>query len=261
MSSYERSERSGSGGKILLIFAIGCLGLILLAIASCAVGVFFLARNIRTFGADIASAALTSAIEESELSESDKREIKAEVERIRDEFKAGNVSGEQVGLIFQALAESPLFPMGMLYAIEQEHIADSDLDAQEKEDARLVLQRVSRGLFERTIDAQQLNEPMRHISRTDREGSFELKQKVSAEELRAFIAECRQLADDAGIPEEEFQVDIAAEFKRAVDRALSGDMQPGQFPGGPFPQPAPPIAPPPDAPQEVEVVPPVEEAD
>jgi hypothetical protein len=52
------------------------------------------------------------------------------------------------------------------------------------------------------------------------------------------LAECKRVADEAGIPDEEFVIDVGAEFKRSVDRALGVDTPDEQ------------AAPPDDAPEE-----------
>ena len=41
-------------------------------------------------------------------------------------------------------------------------------------------------------------------------------------EIRQMLANLKKLADDAGIPDEGFQVDVGDEVKKVVDKALEG---------------------------------------
>jgi hypothetical protein len=43
---------------------------------------------------------------------------------------------------------------------------------------------------------------------------------VTTEELQAFLANCKEAADGAGVPPERYEVDMAGEFSAAIDRAL-----------------------------------------
>ena len=46
--------------------------------------------------------------------------------------------------------------------------------------------------------------------------------EISDKEVREFVAKLKKLADDAQIPDEDFEIDIGDEIKRAVDEALKG---------------------------------------
>ncbi|MGY8771150.1 MAG: hypothetical protein ACKVH8_22280, partial [Pirellulales bacterium] len=43
---------------------------------------------------------------------------------------------------------------------------------------------------------------------------------VTDEELREFIAECKRIADEKEIPDENFIIDLTAELKKAIDNVL-----------------------------------------
>ena len=50
----------------------------------------------------------------------------------------------------------------------------------------------------------------------------ELKQKLTDDEVRALLAELKRVADEEEIPDEPFEVNMAEEFRKAIDRALEG---------------------------------------
>ena len=61
-----------------------------------------------------------------------------------------------------------------------------------------------------------------------------LRNELATEELRAFLADLKNLADEAGIELELPKIDIGEEFIKAVNRALDrnsdpSDMNPSDF--------------------------------
>ena len=58
------------------------------------------------------------------------------------------------------------------------------------------------------------------ISTKKPDGNREFKQKLTDDELRAFIEAVTQTADEAGVPAEVPEIDFADEFDKAIDEAL-----------------------------------------
>ena len=54
------------------------------------------------------------------------------------------------------------------------------------------------------------------------DGEIEFRQKVSDEELLEFTQAAQELADSKGIPDQNYEIDFAAELKKAVDEVLLG---------------------------------------
>ena len=67
-----------------------------------------------------------------------------------------------------------------------------------------------------------LQEVMAPIAITTPDGKMTPKDNPTDDEVRQFLAAAKQKADEAGIPDEPFELDIAAEFDKAVDQALAG---------------------------------------
>jgi hypothetical protein len=85
----------------------------------------------------------------------------------------------------------------------------------------LALQRYSRGIVERTIQRDQVDETLSQIQEQDKKGNRKLKTTLSTEELETLIAQVKQQADDAGVPNESYQVNLAHEVRIAIDRAMA----------------------------------------
>jgi hypothetical protein len=95
------------------------------------------------------------------------------------------------------------------------------LSDDDKADARLTLQRLARGAFEKKIAEADLQEVMQLLMQRQPDGHDQLKQALTDAELTAFLEKAEQKADDAGVPDEPFDVNIADELEQAIDRALA----------------------------------------
>jgi hypothetical protein len=197
--------------------AMGCLVVVLLL----GVASFFAARYAFSRLPDWSRAAIVSSIDGSDLPPAQKQRIVAQVDRVVDEYKAGRASLEQVQQVLQELTESPLFSLAIAYAATEKYIEPSGFAEDEKRDAKIAVQRVARGIFEKQIPPEKLDPALDYISKKDEKGNRQFAHKVTDQELRAMVAECRRIADDAKIPDGPFEIDAAAEIEKAVDRALA----------------------------------------
>ena len=107
----------------------------------------------------------------------------------------------------------------MVYVAEEQYINPSDLSDEEKADALLTLQRFARGVFEKSIPQKALDEITAPI-KVGPVGQQELKETITTDELKALIEAARARADEAGVPNEPFEVNIADEIDKAIDAAL-----------------------------------------
>jgi hypothetical protein len=197
--------------------AVICLGLMFVCIVLCGVGTWIVVKK----SPDWVRNAVVSGIEGSDLPADDKRVVTEQVDRVVAEYKAGRITMQQLSEIGKELSESPLVTLMMAMSAEEAYIEPSGLPDEEKEQAKRTLQRVARGVFEEQIDAEELNTALDYISTQEPNGGRQFKNPVADEDLRQMLAECKRLADDTGIPDEPYQVNVGAEFKAAVDRVLS----------------------------------------
>ena len=62
------------------------------------------------------------------------------------------------------------------------------------------------------------------------QGQREFKQKLTDDEVRAFVDAAKQAADDAGVAEEVPEINFADEFDKAIDEALGETAMPAAAP-------------------------------
>lgn len=231
----------------------GCLVVGVLGLLSCGGIAWYLAKNVKSIASDVARQAIVGTVEQSELDPAEKRAIIAEVDRVVDQYRSGKITLEDLGRILDELAKSPVMQSIVLYAVEKQYVEPSGLPNEEKQAAHRTLQRVLRGMQEQRIKEGDLDAALDHLSTKTQAGQRQMKNQVTDEELRKFLAECQRVADQAGVPVESFEIKISEEFRKAIERAMPAARTPeASASGDDPPEPAAPAsgdAPPPRSPE------------
>jgi hypothetical protein len=110
-----------------------------------------------------------------------------------------------------------------LYGIEEEFLEGSDLPEKEIEQGRITFQRALRGVYEGKISDETFYNVLPGFDDDEiRPASTNANEDTSDDDLREALVKLKVLADNAGIPNEPFQIDIGDAVKALVDRALEG---------------------------------------
>jgi len=198
----------------------GCLiALAILALIAVGVGIY-VATHWKGWAATAANAVTEQVVKESGLPQDQKDAIVAEVKQLGEDFKAGKVSTDDMRRVGKALAESPLLPLAGVQAARQKYIEPSGMTPDEKAAAILSLQRFARGVYEKKLPREAIDGVVKPITTLKPDGSWELKEDPTRQELDQFVANAKAKADEAGIPEEPFDLNIAEELKKAIRQAL-----------------------------------------
>jgi hypothetical protein len=200
----------------------GCLIVaVILVVLAIIVGIV-VALNWRSWAASGTAAVINQGIDQSSLPAQEKAEVKAEVNRAVEAFREGKMSFEQLGQLMLELSESPLMTMIVVYGIDQQHLNRSGLSEDEKTAGRRSVRRLVRGVVDKKIPEASLDNVLQHIANRQPNGQWQLRQQVSDQDLRAFLAAAKAEADTAQIPEEPEDIDVSAEVKRVIDSVLGG---------------------------------------
>lgn len=225
-STHGRMAVRGRSGRMLT----GCLlalGVILLIGGIVA---YFVATNWRGWAATGLKTVSVELINQSDVPPGEKPEMIAHVESYADSFEAGQVTMEQFALAMKDLGEGPLLPVGLVYAIDEGYLKPSGLSDDEKTAGTRALQRFARGLHEAAIQPDAIKAMAAPIGYEDADGSFHLNGKgsVNADMMRETIANAKAKADEAGIADEAYVVDLSDELKRLLDesRGLNTEESP-----------------------------------
>ncbi len=208
------------------IAAIGCGVVLVILLIFGGLGIWWVANNARTFGAEIAAEVLKASLQELDLPADQQTRIDARIDDIAQQFKDEKLSGEDVGRIFQRIAKGPLMPAGLALFVKRVYIRDSGLSDDEKAAAEVAIHRFARGVIDESIPEAEREAVLDTISSMDAQGQREFKQKLTDDEVKAFVDAAKQAADDAGVAEEVPEINFADEFDKAIDEALGETAMP-----------------------------------
>jgi hypothetical protein len=244
----EPPKQSGSGcGWGLLI---GCGGIVLVSVLVCAGGVWYVQQNFDKWIVGLLREGVVAMIQGSEIPAGEKTEVIAQVDRVVDAYKARKINQKDMERLMEELQESPVFSLIGVWGLEKQYLDRPGLSDEERQAGRRAFERALRGVYEKKIDESDLYaalpDEFGHRSDVavnigpdgvpdtdppepddlsmpadDPDMEFEPK-PVTDEDVRKMIADVTKLADDAGIPDEPFTIDIGNEVKKVVDQALEG---------------------------------------
>jgi len=200
---------------------VGCLIVfVVLAVIAILIGVW-VARNARNWAATGVTEVVREAMKDSQLPAQEQQEIMIQVDRVATAFREKKISIEQLGGLAERFGKSPLMSLIVTSTIGKHYFAQSGLSAEEKEQGNVALQRFIRGKIDEKIDDAGVDAAMAHIATRDANNNWELRDKLTDDQLRAFIAEAKKQADAAGIPEQPTDIDPSEEVRKIVDQALA----------------------------------------
>ena len=220
LDTLQRDDSSAPPPSGCRNFALGCgcaAGALLLVVV--AIGAW-IAMNWKTVVADGAKKVAADAVAKSKLSADDKDRVLKRINQLADDFKGGKVSTEQLAKVMEQIAKSPLLPLGLLMAADEMYVKPSGLSDDDKEAGRRTLQRFARGAFEKSIPDSDLKDVMKLLTEKQPDGNDKLKERLTDVELQAFLKKAQEKADAANVPDEPFEVSIADELDKAIDKVL-----------------------------------------
>ncbi len=212
-----RPVRSSSG------CSKGCLIAVIVVVVLVVGGALYVYLNFKSLATKAVAAVLKSAVEQWDLPAAEKQQIIVRIDRLRDDYIDGRITDDQMRRIVEKITESPAVPAGMVFFLQQKYVTDSPMSDEEKVAARLTLQRVARGVYEKSISNSELDAVMQPAMTTNSKGDSELKEKLTPEELSEFLKLAEAAADKAQVPREPFSIDIVGEIDKAIDGGMKGD--------------------------------------
>lgn len=206
-------RRGMSGLKIL-----GIVFLVLILL--CGGVITYVTLNARRLMAGWMRGPMVEAIKSTHLPEDQKTRLSDIINQVMDDFESGAISYTQVGELTQELAQGPFFSLIMVEMVKAKHLDMFELKEKERAEVTLTFDRFERGVQEGTIADKKVAAVLEKVSEKGDDDSPTLKDKLSEEDLNAFVTAMKEAADEAEIPMESYQVDFAGELQRVVDEVL-----------------------------------------
>ena len=203
-----QGNRGGILKVLLIIFGVLFLCVVLIGV--------YVGLHWKEWTADIANLATQELVNESGLPDDQKEAILLEIRQLGDDFKNGRISTEELSRVAQAIAESPLIPLAGVQAAPQKYIEPSDMSEEEKAAGVRTLQRFARGVYERKISQDIIDDVVKPIAELRPNGRWRMKENPTRMEIEQFLENAKARADEAMIPDEPFELNIADELRKAI---------------------------------------------
>ena len=248
--NYDELHEAPRKSSLLSGCLIGCLASVVLMIVVVGAGSWFAFTKGPALIARFARQGIAEAMQETDLPEDQQKRILEQVDRVVNAVIDGRVTMDDFQATVQQVSESPLVGLIAVAALEAKYLNDSGLSDEEKAEATLTIRRVMRGVMDEKIQPEQLESAMEVIAERQGDNEWRLRNRVTDDELRDFLAQCKAVADEAGVEVDPAPVDLADEVRKLVDQLLgegefaSGDPASGDpASGDPASQPSPPADP------------------
>src|SRR5688572_2375574 len=170
---------SGNRGGILKVLLI-IFGVLFLCVV---IGAVYVAMHFKEWAADIANVAAQEIVKDSGLPEDQRAAILAEIKQLSDDYKTGKVSTEEIARVAQTITESPLIPLAGVQVARHKYIEPSDMTAKEKAEAVLSVQRFARGVYEKKISREAVDDVAKPIRDLQPNGRWKMKENPTRMEL------------------------------------------------------------------------------
>ena len=209
-----------------LWIAVGCGVLSVALLVALILGGYYFAHQGKQVVADAVVKVAINALRQSELPEVQQARLVSQIDNLVQGFKAGEITLEQLGEIVERLVDNnTIVAAGLLYVVEHHVLDEVELSPDVRQDAHRAVQRLARGVVEEKIEMKALETAAEPLLEIGPDGRKELKSDLSGDEIQQLIDTSTQLADQAEIPDEPFEIDIAAEFDSLVKDVLSAPAE------------------------------------
>ena len=217
-----KPSRQAMSGWAKVGLGCGIITLVLMVIS--VIAIWYVMQNLREVGSAAAAVAMKEGIKELKLPANEQRRIFDRIDKVAQRFKDEEITFEEIVTIFEKISQGPLFPAGMSLVVERAYLDESQLDEDEKDAAKITIQRFTHGTIQQEIPQAKVDAVLDTISTRGRENERKFRHPISDVELRKFIAEAKAAAAEADIPNDVPKINFADEFDKAIDQALEREQ-------------------------------------
>ncbi|CAG1004375.1 hypothetical protein PHYC_03137 [Phycisphaerales bacterium] len=204
----------------------GCL-IALAIVLALVVGVgIWVAVSWKGWAAGLGKSVAITMVDQSKLPQDQKTSITTRINQVADDWESGKITNDQLGNVIKEVVEGPIMSMAMVDGADEQYITTSKLTDDEKNAGRRSLQRFARGTVEKKIPQSELQSLVNMVTYKTPQGQTQLKQSLTDDELKSFLAQAKKAADDASIPDEEYKINYATELNKAIDKTLAAPAPP-----------------------------------
>jgi hypothetical protein len=215
--AYGPPARGGSNWILSLLLIGG--GILLVACVLVVAAIWYAVSSIEGWVVGLGREGIVAMVEESDIPPVEKTEVIAQVDRVVDAYKAGDIGSEDLERLLVKIDDSFLMTYLNYYGIQEYLLEDSDVPPEEQAALKLAWRRVAHGMFMGKITREDFEDCL--PSADDFEDAAEESDEARNEVLRKWHVRMTKLADEAGVPADPPEVDIGDEAKKLVDELLA----------------------------------------
>jgi len=231
----EQGNQGGGGGGCIGKLIAGCLFMCVV----CAVGGYVVYKWTVSAAYNLAGDGVVQAgdflVKQSDLTTQEQNDVMEPLKLLGEKIKQREVGLEQMGTMADKFLKGPLPTMIMARGFENKYLGSSGLSSDQLADARKVVGRLAHGVSTKQLDQNQVGrifEPLMEekevVENGSRKTTKRFKEQISDEELQACLQRMTSVVDSAGIPDQEFKVDIGNEVRRIIHEGLGISLESGQ---------------------------------
>lgn len=215
-----RSLRKGSM-KTGCLIALGVFLFLLIG------GGIFVAMSYKSWIATGMKSLAAQVVADSGLPADQQARITARIDAVADDYKAGKFTAAQFESLGGALKKSPLLPFGLASSVVAEKsLARTGLTPDEKKDAALQIKRFGRALVDNSLTLAQVESVTKPVVITDGQGNPQLKVNPPDADIRKFIQNMKDKADEFKVAADPTPIDVADEVIKIIDAAAAAQPSP-----------------------------------
>lgn len=199
---------------------VGCLAVLGVIVVLGIIAALVVWMNWRGWTASTMNAGMKAVVAETKLPAEQVGRINTQIDQLTEAFKNKTIGIEDLAKVAQALQNHPILPVGMLEYVAVSHFQAAGLTDEERAEGRLAVQRIQRALIEGQMVLNDLEAIIEPISQRDADGDLQPMQNPTAPQLRLFTQEATKKADELGIPNEPYEVDIAEQIESLINGTL-----------------------------------------
>jgi hypothetical protein len=222
-------QKSTSGFGCAHAIAIGCLGILLLVVVVGVVAYYKMGDWVRSGGAAIVNLVAEEALKDLDIPAAEREAAMEEVRAFSQKVKDGEVSVQEITSVAEHFAKGPAFAAIMARGFEVKYLAVSELPEEEKAEGRKTLSRFSHGVSQKQIPRETLEELKQIIAheKQNEDDPVKFKKALTPEELRRALNVMKAAADDAGVEDAVFTIDLTAEIRKSIDEGMASAAESG----------------------------------
>lgn len=217
---YSRHATPARRGNLL----VGCLAVLGVVALIAVIGGVVVYMNWKGWTAGAMNTAMKAAVAETQLSAEQAGRINTQVDQLTAAFEAGDVTLEDLMQVVQALENHPLLGVGLLEYVEYTTLRTPGLTDEERAAGTLATQRLQRGMIEQGLNMKDIESVLEPVSQRGQNGELQPLQNPTAPQVRLYIDAARAKADELGIAEEPYDVDVAEQIERLINDTLGREV-------------------------------------